>query len=66
MVKNLPANAGDISSIPGVGRSYMLWDNKAYVPQLLSTHITTTEACMPGAHVCNMRSHDNEKHRPCN
>ena len=36
MVKNLPANAGDTGSIPGPGRSRMLWSNKARVPQLLS------------------------------
>ena len=25
--KNLPANAGDMSSIPGPGRLHMPWDN---------------------------------------
>ena len=25
--KNLPANAGDTGSIPGPGRSHMLWSN---------------------------------------
>ena len=27
VVKNPPANAGDMSSIPGPGRSHMLWSN---------------------------------------
>ena len=27
VVKDLPANAGDVGSIPGVGRSHMLWDS---------------------------------------
>ena len=27
MVKNLPANAGDMGSSPGPGRSHMLWSN---------------------------------------
>ena len=27
VVKNLPANAGDTSSSPGLGRSHMLWSN---------------------------------------
>ena len=27
MFKNPPANAGDIGSIPGPGRSHMLWSN---------------------------------------
>ena len=36
MVKNLPANAGDMSSIPDLGRSHMLQSNEARVPQLLN------------------------------
>ena len=36
MVENLPANAGDMGSIPGLGRSPVLWDNIARVPQLPS------------------------------
>ena len=35
VVKNLPANAGDMGLIPGLGRSHMLQSNKACVPQLL-------------------------------
>ena len=27
VVKNPPANAGGTGSIPGLGRSYMLWSN---------------------------------------
>ena len=27
VVKNLPANAGDVSLIPGLGRSHTLWNN---------------------------------------
>ena len=36
VVKNLPANAGDMSLIPGLGRSHRVRSNKAHVPQLLS------------------------------
>ena len=36
VVKNLPVNAGDISSIPGLGRSHLPWSNKAHAPQLQS------------------------------
>ena len=36
MVKNLPANAGDRGSSPGLGRSHMPWSNYAHAPQLLS------------------------------
>ena len=36
VVKNLPADAGDVGSIPDLGRSHMLQSNRAPVPQLLS------------------------------
>ena len=61
MVKNPPANAGDMGSSPGLGRSHMPRSNSAHVPQLLSLHprapepqllsprATTTEARMPRA-----------------
>ena len=32
----MPANAGDMGLIPGLGRSHMFCSNKAHVPQLLS------------------------------
>ena len=59
VVKNLPANAGDTGSIPGPGRSHVPWSNEAHAPQLLSLcsrarepqllspHVTITEACAP-------------------
>ena len=61
VVKNPPANAGDMGWIPGPGRSHMLQSNKAHVsqllslcsiahePQLLSPHATTTEVHVPRA-----------------
>ena len=36
MVENLPANAGDTGSSPGLGRSHMPRSNWAHEPQLLS------------------------------
>ena len=36
MVENLPANAGDTGSSPGLGRSHMPRSNWAREPQLLS------------------------------
>ena len=39
MVENLPANAGDTGSRPGLGRSHMPRSNWAREPQLLSLHI---------------------------
>ena len=59
VVKNLPANAGDMGSSPGPGRSHMPRSNWACAPQLLHQHsrarepqllsprATTTEACVP-------------------
>ena len=61
MVKNPPASAGDVGSIPGPGRFHMLWSgwahapqlpslsSVAHAPQLLSPHATTTEAGAPTA-----------------
>ena len=39
LVENLPANAGDTGSRPGLGRSHMPWSNWAREPQLLSLRI---------------------------
>ena len=67
------ANSGDTGSIPGPGRSDMLWDNQACVPQLpslcsralkpqpLSACATTSEAWAPYSPSHTMRSHHNEK-----
>ena len=39
VVENLPANAGDMGSIPGLGRSHMPQSNWAHEPQLLSLRV---------------------------
>ena len=39
MVENLPPNAGDTGSSPGLGRSHMLQSNWAREPQLLSLRV---------------------------
>ena len=39
MVENLPANAGDTGSSPGLGRSHMLRSNWVHEPQLLSLRV---------------------------
>ena len=36
MVKNLPANAGDMGSIPGLGRFHVSRGNQAHMSPLLS------------------------------
>ncbi|XP_073650627.1 ubiquitin-conjugating enzyme E2 W [Tursiops truncatus] len=62
VVKNPLANAGDMGSGPGPGRSHMPQSSEAHMPQLLSLrsrarepqllspHATTTEASVPRAH----------------
>ena len=59
--KNPTANAGYMGSIPGLGRSHLLWSNKADAPQLsspcsrarvlqlLCLYATNIEACVPRA-----------------
>ena len=39
MVENLPANAGDTGSSPGLGRSHMPRSNWAREPQLLNLRV---------------------------
>ena len=63
VAKNPPANAGDMGSSLGLGRSHMPQSNHAhapqllslhstaYVPQLLSPRATTTKAHAPRAHI---------------
>ena len=51
VVENLPANAGDMGSSPGLGRSHMPQSNWAREPQLLSLRVwslcsATTEAAI--------------------
>ena len=53
VVENLPANAGDTGSSPGLGRSHMPRSNWAREPQLLSLRVwslcsATREAAMVG------------------
>ena len=36
VVRSLPANLGDMGLIPHLGRSYMMWNSEACVPQLLN------------------------------
>ena len=47
--ENLPANAGDTGSSPGLGRSHMPWSNWAREPQLLSLCIWSLCPAMGGA-----------------
>ena len=56
-VKNLPANAGDADSIPGLARSLMPQSNEAHAPQLLSLCSRAQEPqllspCAPAIEAC--------------
>ena len=56
--KNTPANAGDMSSIPGPGRLHMPQSNYASVPQLPKpVHLEPV--------LCTKRRHHNEKSMHC-
>ena len=80
MVKNPPANAGHVGSIPGPERSQMPQGNKAPVSQLLSLssrvlrlqilspRVTSTEAHAPQSPCSATReaSHHSEKPMHCN
>ena len=53
MVENLPANAGDTGSSPGLGRSHMPRSNCTREPQLLSLRVWS---------LCSAtRGHDSER-----
>ena len=54
VVKNPPANARDMGSSPGPGKSHMPRSNKARAPQLLKP--ARLEPVL-----CNRRRHRNEK-----
>ena len=45
---NLPANAGDMGSVLGLGR-FPCQNNETHMPHLLSLHATITEAHTPRA-----------------
>ena len=49
VVKNLPASAESMGSIPDLGRCHMLWSNQAHVSQLL-------KLLHPTVCLCNKRS----------
>ena len=49
MVENPPANAGDMGSSPGLGRSHMLRGNWAREPKLLSLRVWSLCSATRGA-----------------
>ena len=73
VVKNLPANAGDSGSSPGLSRSHMPWSDSTRAPQLPSlcsepgshsyrAHVLQLlKSTHPGAPALQQRSHCYEK-----
>ena len=57
MVKNPPANAGDIGLSPGPGRSHMPWSNLALAPQLLILHSRAREPQLLSLHATTAEAH---------
>ena len=64
LVKNLPANAGDMGSIPGPGKSHQPWSNKARVPQLLSLHSRAPEPQLLSPWATTTEAHSLRAHAP--
>ena len=60
MVENLPANAGDTGSSPGLGRSHMLRSNWAHEPQLLSLRVWSLCSATRGRDGERPAHHDEE------
>ena len=59
VVENPPANAGDMGSSPGLGRSHMPQSNWAREPQLLSLHIWSL--CSATREAATVRGRDSER-----
>ena len=61
MVKRLPANAGDMGSVPGLERSYMRWYNLAVslplTPSTLFPTYDTQSLCASKMSLCKKFTH---------
>ena len=64
MVENLPANAGDMGSSPGLGGSHMPWSNWAREPQLLSLRIWSLCSATREAATVKRPAHRDEEWPP--
>ena len=62
VVKNLPANVEDTTSIPGPRRSHMLQGNSAGVPQLMSPHPRACELQLLGQSAAAAEAHSPRAH----
>ena len=64
VVENLPANAGDTGSSPGLGRSHMPRSNWACEPQLLSLRIWSLCSATREAATVKRPAHRDEEWPP--
>ena len=64
VAENLPANAGDTGSSPGLGRSHMPRSNWAREPQLLSLHVWSLCPATGGAAIVKRPAHRDEERPP--
>ena len=64
MVKNLPANARDMGSSPGPGRSHMPRSNEAHAPQLLSLCSRPREPQLPSPRAAATEVHEPKARAP--
>ena len=64
VVENLPANAGDMGSSPGLGGSHMPWSNWAREPQLLSLRIWSLCSATREAATVKRPAHRDEEWPP--
>ena len=62
VVKNLPANARDMGSIPDPGRSHMPQSNQAHAPQLLSLRSRAREPQLVSLCALGHASHNYRAH----
>ena len=56
VIENLPANAGDVGSNPGLGRSHMPQSSWTRAPQLLSLHSRAREPQLLGPRATTMET----------
>ena len=64
VVENLPANAGDTGSSPGLGRSHMPRSNWAREPQLLSLRVWSLCSATREAAIVKRPAHHDEEWPP--
>ena len=64
VVKNPPANAGDMGSSPGPGRSHMPLSNEAHAPQLLSLRSRAREPQLPSPRATTTEAHAPRAYAP--